>query len=179
MTRKRRSCLLWLVACLGLLGIALMINFLMILQEPQRPSHISELLAARQKWQQRPFAAYALELERSEGTLNCFQSFEMTDSSQIEQLQGDCRGEPWSVERMFDEIEQHLKSVNCAPNGCACDGRVLVEASYDPQFGYPTELRYKSIAQFDPLGWVSNACYNAHPRELPSLTVISLRPLQP
>jgi hypothetical protein len=179
MTRKRRSCLLWVLACLGLLGIVLMLNLLTIFQAPQQPSRISELLAARQRWQQRPVQRYALELERNEGPLSCFQSFELSPDNQIEALQGDCRGEPWSVERMFDEIEQHLKSVNCAPNGCTCGGRILVEASYDPQFGYPTHLRYTSISQFDPLGWISQACYNAHPRELPSLTVTSFQPIQP
>lgn len=179
MTRKQRSCLLWIVACLGLLGIGLMLNILLILQRPQQPGRISELLAARQKWLQRPVAGYAIELERREGALSCFQSFEMTAEGEIEQLQGDCRGEPWSVEHMFDEIEQYLTSVNCPPNGCACDGRIIVEATYDPQLGYPTELRYTTIPQFDLEAWFRSACYQAHPRELPNLTVTSFRPIGP
>lgn len=156
-----------------------MLNGLYALQRPQQPSRIGQLLDARQRWLQRPFAAYAIELERTEGPYSCFQSFVMNADGEVGQLQGDCRGEPWSVERLFDEVEQHLTSVHCAPNGCACDGRILVEASYDPQLGYPTELRYTAVPQFDIRGWFRSAFYQAHPRELPHLIVTSFRPIEP
>ncbi|MEO1163355.1 MAG: DUF6174 domain-containing protein [Chloroflexota bacterium] len=50
--------------------------------------------------------------------------------------------ENWSINGLFEQIEQILLAKQCGPNGCECDGYLIVRANYDDSYGYPTLFDY-------------------------------------
>ena len=98
-----------------------------------------DLELARIRWAARPLYRI-MRMELSYGRANyCKQSIEIAADRVVAVLQNTCaKGEPY-VEELFDQIERDLVKINgrCGPNGCACDGTIVVSASYDMRLGYP------------------------------------------
>jgi len=106
------------------------------------PFNTLELSAARSRWAMRPFSHYRLDLEY--GMLRyCRQSVEIKDERVVAVLQNTCARPAPTVNELFDRIERDLMALsgNCGPNGCACDGTIVVSATYDAQLGYPHSKR--------------------------------------
>jgi Family of unknown function (DUF6174) len=97
-----------------------------------------ELSAARSRWAARPFSHYRMELAYGRSGY-CKQSIEIAADHVVAILQNTCTEPPPTVEQLFDRIERDLVTINghCGPNGCACDGTIVVSASYDTRLGYP------------------------------------------
>lgn len=97
-----------------------------------------ELKAARARWAARPFSHYRMALEY--GLLGyCRQIVEVENERVVAVPQNTCSNPPPTVDDLFDRIERDLATISgrCGPNGCACDGTIVVTAAYDAQFGYP------------------------------------------
>jgi hypothetical protein len=97
-----------------------------------------ELQAARHRWAARPFSHYRLELKY--GALGyCHQNIEVKADRVVAVLQDTCSVPAPTVDELFDRIERDFATLDgrCGPNGCACDGTIVVSAAYDPQLGFP------------------------------------------
>jgi hypothetical protein len=48
-----------------------------------------------------------------------------------------------TVDELFDRIERDMVTIagHCGPNGCGCDGTIVVRAVYDARFGFPHSKR--------------------------------------
>ena len=97
-----------------------------------------DLELARIRWAARPFSHYRMELSYGRADY-CKQSIEIAADRVVAVLQNTCAEPPPTVEELFDRIERDLVKINgrCGPNGCACDGTIVVSASYDMRLGYP------------------------------------------
>ena len=97
-----------------------------------------DLDLARRRWAARPFSHYRMELSYGRAGY-CKQSIEIAADRVVAVFQNTCAEPPPTVEELFDRIERDLVTLNgrCGPNGCACDGTIVVTASYDPRLGYP------------------------------------------
>jgi len=101
-----------------------------------------QLGAARDRWAARPFSHYRMALEY--GTTGyCSQVIEVERESIVKgRLRVGVRDDDARV-NLFARIErdQASRDGSCGPNGCACDGTVVVAATYDQQLGYPLAKR--------------------------------------
>ena len=97
-----------------------------------------DLDLARSRWAARPFSHYRMELSYGRAGY-CKQRIEIVADHVVAVLQNTCAEPPPTVDQLFDRIERDLVKINghCGPNGCACDGTIVVSASYDTRFGYP------------------------------------------
>jgi hypothetical protein len=97
-----------------------------------------DLNLARSRWAARPFSHYRMELSYGQAGY-CKQNIEIAADKVVAVLQNTCAEPPPTVDQLFDRIEHDLVTINgrCGPNGCACDGTIVVSASYDARFGYP------------------------------------------
>jgi hypothetical protein len=43
-----------------------------------------------------------------------------------------------SVSGLFERVEKLRDGLRCGPNGCECDGPIVLTVDYDRQLGYPT-----------------------------------------
>jgi hypothetical protein len=131
----------YLTSALAIGGVALLLlGGLLLLR--LAPLDALELSAARSRWATRPFSHYRLDLEY--GSLGyCRQSVEIEDEQVVTVFQNTCAEPAPTVNELFDRIERDLGSLsgNCGPNGCACDGTIVVSATYDAQLGYPHSKR--------------------------------------
>jgi hypothetical protein len=134
--RGRGLLLSTIVAGMGVLLVGVLLALWFV------PFSALELSAARSRWATRPFSRYRLELEY--GRLGyCRQSVEIKDERVVAVLKNTCAEPVPTVSELFDRIERDLRALSgsCGPNGCACDGTLVVSATYDPQLGYPHSKR--------------------------------------
>jgi Family of unknown function (DUF6174) len=143
-----------------------------------------ELSAARSRWAARQFSHYRLDLAYGRSGY-CKQSIEIVSDRIVAILQNTCAEPPPTVEQLFDRIERDLVKINgrCGPNGCACDGTIVVSASYDPRLGYPlskgvdldraTRWRFPEYWQ----RWFSGGYCSFRELSRDIITVVSLTPM--
>ena len=143
-----------------------------------------DLDLARSRWAARPFSHYRMELSYGQAGY-CKQNIEIAADQVIAVLQNTCAEPPPTVDELFDRIERDLVNLNghCGPNGCACDGTIVVSASYDSQFGYPlnkyVDLNPASRWRF-PEYWqrqLSGGYCSFRELTRDNVTVISLTPM--
>jgi hypothetical protein len=143
-----------------------------------------DLDLARSRWAARPFSHYRMELSYGQAGY-CKQIIEIAADRVVAVLQNTCTEPPPTVEELFDRIERDLVMINgrCGPNGCACDGTIVVSASYDARFGYPlskqVDLNPATRWRF-PEYWVQRisggyCSYRELTRDI--VTVVSLTPM--
>jgi hypothetical protein len=138
MERRGREYLLYslFAGCLALLlgSSAVMLS--------RVPFDTRELDTARSRWAARPFSHYRLELEY--GALGyCRQTIEVQHERVVAELQNTCSEPALTVSALFDRIANDIARLNgrCGPNGCECDGTIVVKAAYDARLGYPRTKR--------------------------------------
>jgi hypothetical protein len=142
-----------------------------------------ELSAARDRWATRSFTHYRMELEY--GTLGyCRQSVEVGEQGVVAVLQNTCKKPAPTVDDLFDRIERDMVMIagRCGPNGCGCDGTIVVSAVYDTRLGFPHSKRVylDSLARWRfPEYWKQRlsgelCSYRDFGRDI--ITVVSLTP---
>lgn len=99
-----------------------------------------QLAQAQKNWQTQAISHYRLKINYSAPD-NCQQEVEIKNEKVIAIKQNTCASIPaLTVTDLFQEIASSADSQKCGPNGCACDGPVSVNATYDNKFGYPRQL---------------------------------------
>ncbi len=91
-----------------------------------------------------------------------------------------------TVAELFARAERAISAPECGPNGCICDGPIIVDVVYDSALGYPQRLDYRvspenrwRYLEF----WLSQ--FSGAPPCRPvtyvgqSITVVTLKPLKP
>lgn len=104
----------------------------------------SDMRRAQERWAARPFDQYRLRVTIREGATLCRMHVRVRGEEVIEVLgvAGDdiaCLDSLQTVTDLFAYVEAY-ESPGCLPNGCACDGRIGMEAVYHPEWGYPTQV---------------------------------------
>lgn len=109
-----------------------------------------ELAKAQSRWAARDFKRYRMVVETGDGFSEpCRQEVEIENEKVINVVQ-DCKKpgsflEPptLTITDLFNELEKYSSKTECGPNGCACDGVISADSSYDPQLGYPRQIEVK------------------------------------
>jgi len=103
-----------------------------------------KLAAARQRWATHAIPHYRLVVRMvDDDGGGCRQDIVVQHEQVMRVFENTCRGSARTVTELFDWIEQRIASYRaqprgCGPNGCACDGTLGVDATYDAERGYPT-----------------------------------------
>lgn len=137
---KHLSRELGLYALAGVVICALTSGGLLALR--QAPRGQRQLDTARARWAGRHFSHYRLDLRL--GALgSCRQLIEIDGERVVAVAENTCATRAPTVSELFDRIERDIRTLGgrCGPNGCACDGTLVVDARYDPQLGYPLTKR--------------------------------------
>jgi hypothetical protein len=137
---ERRGAQHWLYSLFAVCLAVLLGSGLVVVR--RFPLDTQQLSAARERWAARPFSHYRMALEY--GTTGyCSQVVEVERESIVAVLHNTCKESPPTVSDLFARIErdQLSRGGSCGPNGCACDGTVVVAATYDNRFGYPRAKR--------------------------------------
>jgi len=139
---RLRSRLPWVV---GAVAVALVAAAALLLLQPAQSS--SQLDAARERWETRPFANYRLKLVRETNRGSCEQEVRAADERAGEGLRNNC-GQPatWTVTRLFNwiaELERTPARCFPGPARCACLATARTEVRYDPALGFPAEIHYE------------------------------------
>jgi Family of unknown function (DUF6174) len=98
-----------------------------------------ELAAAQRRWAARPFSGYRLVVD-THAFGSCHYDVEVRGEQVVTIFRRSCLQPAPTVTDLFRAIEAGLGAQGCGPNGCACDGPIGVEAIYDAQLGYPTQI---------------------------------------
>ena len=137
---QRRGAQQWLYSLFAVCVVVLLGSGLVVVRRFSLDTQ--QLSAARDRWAARPFSHYRMALEY--GTTGyCSQVIEVERESIVAVLHNTCKEAPPTVSDLFARIErdQASRDGSCGPNGCACDGTVVVAATYDQQLGYPLAKR--------------------------------------
>ncbi|HEY9636178.1 MAG TPA: DUF6174 domain-containing protein [Coleofasciculaceae cyanobacterium] len=106
-------------------------------------SETNQLAAAKKTWNSRSVSHYRLSL-KSSSPVDCQQEVEIQNEKVTVVRKNTCSTLPaMTVKDLFNKVASLADGKQCGPNGCACDGRLDVDAIYDPQFGYPRQLEIR------------------------------------
>lgn len=97
-----------------------------------------ELEESERRWARRPFSAYSIEIEDH----HCTQIVSIRNEK-VESVTDwmRCEGNARTITDLFALIRRDGEpGARCITQGCACDDRINVRASYDPELGYPREV---------------------------------------
>ncbi len=133
---------------IGALLPILFIAFLVFRQaEP-----INDLETAKARWAASGITDYRIVVEYKRPYSTCLQDFDVRRTTISHKHKDTCRiggavtgnrSTTWpTVADLFDRIENGQNSPQCGPNGCICDGPIEMTVTYDPQYGYPTQINY-------------------------------------
>jgi Family of unknown function (DUF6174) len=107
-----------------------------------------ELEQARQRWEARPFRNYRIEVEQRLGT-SCRYAVEVRDERITSVTYNSCSQLIWwrdlpvlPMGALFTRLA--TAAGTCGPDGCRCDGVVLLAADYDPALGYPRTAQLRA-----------------------------------
>jgi hypothetical protein len=159
-------------------------------QQPKR----SELAQARARWEAHPFSSYRLLLQfhLRDGSV-CERVFEVAEPAQTKPLSDTCAGisafsfgdtssvmgflgSRTSVPGLFDYIEAEIGRVGqCGIDGCACSGATTIDALYDTDLGYPTEIKIWFVEDWTTKGVCLG--HSAVAIILPSPITVSVHPI--
>jgi hypothetical protein len=110
------------------------------------PPQAQVLAASRGLWDRRAFSRYRLVTEHTGGLAVCRQEVEVLDERVVARFVNTCPRSPLTVGQLFLEIERYNLTIGgqCGPNGCACDGPIEVDVTYDRRLGYPRRIEVRS-----------------------------------
>jgi hypothetical protein len=153
---------------------------------PAAPSSIT-LRRAQAQWAARSINAYVMKTSSSAGSAECgVVEYTVIDGTVAQIHEAAYEGcQTYTVDDLFQRIETFES--RCGRNGCACDGATVMEARYDPQTGYPTDIVYRldfSLRTRYPGYWLRQTPFAAY-RGCPwsgnvgyTIHVVSLTPLE-
>lgn len=133
-----------------MIGTALLISGLVAVGVAPQLFAQQELAKAQSRWENRDFKRYRMVVETDSGFSEpCRQEVEIENEKVINVFH-DCKKPGSFVEQptqtitnLFIELEKYSSKTECGPNGCACDGVISADVSYDPQLGYPRQIELK------------------------------------
>jgi hypothetical protein len=100
-------------------------------------AHAKELADAEQRWNNRSFGHYQLNLKDK----NCVQDIEIRNERVLAAAPNRCEIPPRTINDLFDLIRRNGQiSQPCIYQGCACDDVLWVNATYDSELGFPTRI---------------------------------------
>src|SRR5687768_2919977 len=96
-----------------------------VFQALVQPPTAAAFLAARARWQQRPFQQYRLVISRHEVSLACRQTLDVTGMAIETVVENSCTmpfaPSPQTVDQLLADLESYALTYHCGPNGCGCD----------------------------------------------------------
>lgn len=151
--RPRRSGLAWGFIAVALVCAYMLVGWLAVqamIRAADRQARHTELSQARARWEAQSIPTYRLsiQIESAKG-FACTMAFEVHAQSQTQLVRDNCGmlndsnrlefvDTHGTVPALFDYIAGEIDQWGgCGPNGCACDGRRIVDVQYDPDHGYP------------------------------------------
>jgi len=136
-----------LIAAWALLPILFLVLLVLRQSDP-----ITDLETAKARWAASGITDYRIAVEYKRPYLTCLQDFEVRgvnigykhkDTCNMGSAVTGNRSPTWpTVANLFDRVENGLKSPQCGPNGCICDGPIEMTVTYEPQYGYPQQITY-------------------------------------
>jgi hypothetical protein len=106
----------------------------------------SEFVAARARWDARPFSNYQLVVQEETEASSCRQASEIRAEKIDRVLQNRCVRLPsWTVSNLFLWAEQtSAASARCYPSAvtCVCYKEYSRRTNYDPLLGYPQSITH-------------------------------------
>lgn len=114
---------------------------------------LTQLAAARARWAANGTGDYRIVVAYSVPLYECVQDFEVRGGKVSYRHRDECPTNPvagatgglaslYTVQRLFERIEETLRGPSCGPNGCLCDGPIQLEVAYHPQSGYPQRISW-------------------------------------
>jgi hypothetical protein len=104
------------------------------------PGEREQLLAARQRWAQRPFADYHLIVE----TDTCLYDVIVRAGRLHGGARDACVAQARPVEGLFDTIDTAGVRPHCVAGACRCLVYTSVTATYDAELGHPVRIIVRS-----------------------------------
>lgn len=104
------------------------------------------VLRERQKWQDRPFQHYRLEVDLTTLVKFCHYSVDVSGDQIVAVHQSWCDEmgwgyiaplEPQTVDQLFSQFMREQYEVYCSPAGCRCGTPVRNEIVWNAEYGYP------------------------------------------
>jgi hypothetical protein len=140
---------LWgMLAGIALLLVICAVGAPVVLQAQLQPPTAGPFLAARARWQQRPFQQYRLVIDRHEAGAVCQQTLDVAGMTIQAVVENTCTlpfaAPPQTVDQLFADLERYTLTYRCGPNGCGCDW-LTVSVTYHPQWGYPQQVRSQQL----------------------------------
>jgi hypothetical protein len=142
---------------------------------------------ARRRWEARPFQHYRLMLDSGfarGGYAQCLHDIEVLDEKIVRVYATTCLSshttQALSVTGIFEKFEPYLTQEFCSATGCYCEGVYVVQATYDPVWGYPqtmtTEFRRNLMDDLTHNKLGVQECHRTDPT-VEVITVMTLTPL--
>lgn len=134
---SRNQTIILITSCFGLMllcGFALFVPLVPVLQ-------------ARQKWNDRPYDHYRLEVDITTLVKFCHYSVDVTGNQIVAVNQNWCDEMGWgyiqplqpqTVDGLLDQFADEQYEVYCSPAGCRCGTPVRNQIEWHPELGYPT-----------------------------------------
>lgn len=113
----------------------------------------TQFAAAQARWTASGTDDYRIVVAYSVPLYECEQDFEVRDGKVSYRHRDECPTNPvagasgglanlYTVQRLFERIDETLNGPSCGPNGCICDGPIQLEVVYHPQLGYPQRITW-------------------------------------
>jgi hypothetical protein len=101
--------------------------------------------AAEARWHTRPFDGYVMSIEE----LNCSLDVEVRGERVVRtELWSRCERDGRSVTELFALVRRDGDiGARCITQGCACDDRLRVDATFDEALGYPRQIEVRIKAE--------------------------------
>jgi hypothetical protein len=146
-THHRRR--LWvMLGAIAILVVICGVGAQQVFQALAQPPTAAPFLAARARWQQRPFQQYRLVISRQEVGAACRQTLDVAGMTIQAVVENTCTlhfvPPPQTVDQLFADLERYTLTYRCGPNGCGCDW-LTVSVTYHPQWGYPQQVRSQQL----------------------------------
>ena len=150
-THHRRR--LWIMlGAIAILVVICGVGAQQAFQALAQPPAAAPFLAARARWQQRPFQQYRLVISRHEVGAACRQTLDVAGLAIEAVVENTCTlpvaPSPQTVDQLLADLESYALTYRCGPNGCGCDWLAL-SATYHPAWGYPQQVH----VQQQPARW--------------------------
>jgi hypothetical protein len=136
-----------MLVLLGWMGVQLLSTL--------RSAPASQFTLARHRWEANSILHYRMAANYSSKYSLCYYDIEVQGDRVVDIITMTCLGnsEPktLTIDGIFRNFERYAAQKFCIPNGCSCEGRFPLNATYDQTLGYP-----KSITTIFHRSWLDD-----------------------
>ena len=104
----------------------------------------SQFSLARRRWETNSISHYRMAANYSGNFSQCYYDFEVQQERIVHIYTMSClssaESKTLTVNGIFKSFERFATERVCSPNGCYCEGRYVVSATYDQTLGYPQRI---------------------------------------